>query len=259
MVDIPKFVRSKSQKLLGAIETVLNLPVHLDTVETGNGGSSLGSARAILRRTSRNADIDEYESKFTGEMINIDGRIEEDSLLQVLSCVQCSELCAPPLTQCRKGHLYCSDCRAANCRTCRLCKQAVASESTSSQDNIALDRLLSLISLECKYRSRGCNEIVVLSMKPKHETTCRYRPAQFRSRGCSEQLSSKDLKNHEKSSNLKSVETKPAPPAPKKKQRKTVRIDVDDEINVISTDHKTECSFDATNSDKISPDLPVRS
>ena len=72
-------------------------------------------------------------------MIDIDGRINEESLLQVLSCVQvkqlsqfqknenaenesvdqsqawgtdtktislcvqCSELCAPPLTQCRKG------------------------------------------------------------------------------------------------------------------------------------------------------------
>ena len=30
MVDLPKYLRSKSQKLLGAIETVLNLPVALD-------------------------------------------------------------------------------------------------------------------------------------------------------------------------------------------------------------------------------------
>jgi len=261
MVDIPKFVRTKSQKLLGAIETILNLPVSLETNDNGVGASSLGSARALLRRTSRNAGVDEYESKFTGEMIDIDGRINEESLLQVLSCVQCSELCAPPLTQCRKGHLYCSECRAANCRTCHICKQAVGSESTSSQDNIALDRLLSLIAFECKYRSRGCDDVVVLSMKPKHESTCRYRPLQYKSRGCSEQLSNKDIKLHEKSqkSKVKAVETKPVP-APKKKQTtKSVRIDVVDKCNIDSNDHTTESSSEVYHSDKISPDLPERS
>ena len=37
-------------------------------------------------------------------------------------------------------------------RTCKLCKQAVTTEAASHQENIALERLLSLIALPCKDR-----------------------------------------------------------------------------------------------------------
>ena len=51
-----------------------------------------------------------------------------------------------------QGHLYCPACRAAVARTCKLCKQAVTTEAASHQENIALERLLSLIALPCKDR-----------------------------------------------------------------------------------------------------------
>ena len=67
MVDLPKYLRSKSQKLLGAIETVLNLPVALErqlNVENISNGST---ARALVRRrSSRREEENEYDSKFTG-------------------------------------------------------------------------------------------------------------------------------------------------------------------------------------------------
>ena len=83
-----------------------------------------------------------------GETVPIEGKLQEKSFLETLSCQSCGELCGPPLCYCRKGHLYCSKCRTTSNRTCRICKQAVGTESP----NNALDKLLSLIALPCKYR-----------------------------------------------------------------------------------------------------------
>ena len=61
MEDIQKLVRSKSEKILGALETVLNLPVTLDKqLETGDN-----FARALTRRFSKK-DEEEFEAGFTG-------------------------------------------------------------------------------------------------------------------------------------------------------------------------------------------------
>ena len=61
MEDIQNLVRSKSEKLLGALETVLNLPVTLDRqLETGDN-----FARALTRRLSKKEE-EEFEAGFTG-------------------------------------------------------------------------------------------------------------------------------------------------------------------------------------------------
>ena len=61
MGDIQKLVRSKSQKLLGALETVLNLPVTLDKqLETGDN-----LAKVLTRRFSKKEE-EEFEGGFTG-------------------------------------------------------------------------------------------------------------------------------------------------------------------------------------------------
>ena len=67
MVDLPKYLRSKSQKLLGAIETVLNLPVTLERQLNGENNLNGSAARSLVRRrSSRREEENEYESKFTG-------------------------------------------------------------------------------------------------------------------------------------------------------------------------------------------------
>ena len=70
MVDIPKLVRTKSQQLLGVLETVLSLPVTLSQGDTDTG-SSLDTARALLRRHSRHTEVEDYEAKFTGNIVGI--------------------------------------------------------------------------------------------------------------------------------------------------------------------------------------------
>ena len=82
---------------------------------------------------------------FVGETVSLEGKVNYKDLLQLLSCTSCEELCVPPITQCRKGHLYCITCKASN-RACKVCKQTMV-----DAPNIALDKLLSFIALPCKF------------------------------------------------------------------------------------------------------------
>lgn len=192
MGEIQKLVRSKSVKLLGALENVLNLPVTLD--KQFDSGENL--ARALSRRFSKKEE-EEFEAGFTGETVPLEGKLEEKLFLETLSCQSCGELCGPPLLHCRKGHLYCSHCRASSNRTCRTCKQAVGGETPYN----ALDKLLSLIALPCRYSSLGCPEVLFLNVKPQHETSvCRFRPVacENASRGCGEVLPYKDINLHQR-------------------------------------------------------------
>ena len=61
MGEIQKLVRSKSLKLLGALENVLNLPVTLD--KQLDSGDTL--ARVLSRRFSKKEE-EEFEAGFTG-------------------------------------------------------------------------------------------------------------------------------------------------------------------------------------------------
>ena len=63
MVDLPKYLRSKSQKLLGAIETVLNLPVTLERQLNGENNLNGSTTRSLVRRrSSRREEENEYEN-----------------------------------------------------------------------------------------------------------------------------------------------------------------------------------------------------
>ena len=71
--------------------------------------------------------------------------IQYSPLLQLVTCPACSHVVSPPVSQCRKGHLYCSTCRTNN--TCRICKQTF-----SEAPNAALEKIISLVALPCTYR-----------------------------------------------------------------------------------------------------------
>ena len=83
--------------------------------------------------------------------------IEYSSLLELLTCPACSQVVSLPVSQCRKGHLYCSNCRTNN--SCRICKQTF-----SEAPNIALEKIINCIALPCKYRSSPT--IIILATKP---------------------------------------------------------------------------------------------
>jgi len=135
----------------------------------------------------------EYENGFNGSRIANDGLVLMSELQTELQCVHCRDTVHWPMSQCRKGHITCSVCRKEN--SCRICKQTFV-----DAQNIALDRILSLIYLPCKYRPLGCEESFTLSEKWDHESQCQYRQVrcQYDHHGCDIVLSVKDMFWHNK-------------------------------------------------------------
>ena len=80
-----------------------------------------------------------------GVRVGGSGKICYSDVLHLLTCPACTNLVSPPVTQCRRGHLYCSDC-SSSAPTCLICKQ-----SWLETPNVALDRIIALIALPCKY------------------------------------------------------------------------------------------------------------
>jgi len=113
----------------------------------------------------------EYELGFTS-VLHPSEELLQAGLEKQLECTACSNTVLPPVLQCRKGHLYCKECKPpSNC--CRLCKQTFA-----TSPNPALERLLACIALPCPHRVRGCLQCVPLPDRARHEAGCAFRLVQ---------------------------------------------------------------------------------
>ena len=114
------------------------------------------------------------------------GLVQYEDLLSLLTCLQCRCLVSPPVAQCRKGHLYCLSCKSVqklflfqisslqNRKTqqlssCKICKQTFV-----DAPNQALEKMVGLIGLPCKYGERGCTDLIFLPSRLQHETLCRF-------------------------------------------------------------------------------------
>ena len=73
------------------------------------------------------------------------GKICYDDVLHLLTCPMCTCLVSAPVTQCRRGHLFCRDC-AKTLSNCSLCHQPWV-----ETPNNTLDKIINLIALPCKY------------------------------------------------------------------------------------------------------------
>ena len=59
--------------------------------------------------------------------------------------------------------------------SCKICKQTFV-----DAPNQALEKMVGLIGLPCKYGDRGCTELIFLPSRLQHETLCRFRLYIFR-------------------------------------------------------------------------------
>ena len=48
----------------------------------------------------------------SGVSSDMSGLVQYEDLLVLLTCLQCRCLVSPPVSQCRKGHLYCLSCKS---------------------------------------------------------------------------------------------------------------------------------------------------
>ena len=97
-------------------------------------------------------------------------------MLSLFECCQCLEPIAPPILQCRKGHLFCKSCRQSLPKPakCPNCYVNIDKEIRCS----SLEKLASFSRLHftCKYVLNGCPIATVLKNKRIHEQSCPFRP-----------------------------------------------------------------------------------
>ena len=94
------------------------------------------------------------------------GVVDNESVLTLLECPVCLDHITPPVKQCTKGHLVCSDCfpRLNHCPSCR--------GEMSSERNLAMEQVSRLLQFPCRYHPMGCKEAFALAKKDAHEKDC---------------------------------------------------------------------------------------
>ncbi|XP_050737092.1 uncharacterized protein LOC127008764 [Eriocheir sinensis] len=119
--------------------------------------------------------------------------VEYEDLLKLFCCSGCQAFMAPPLHQCRKGHLVCSSCRFSLKQACPTCKQRFA-DST----NVMMEQVCQLVKFPCKYSPQGCPEFHRPRAKQDHEHFCSYRPVHCHHgpQGCPKVLLLRDMQQH---------------------------------------------------------------
>ena len=96
------------------------------------------------------------------------GLVNTGSLLTLLECPVCLDHITPPIKQCVKGHLVCTDCfpRLPHCPTCR--------SGMSEERNLGMEQVARLLKFPCRYHPMGCTESHPLAQKEEHERNCPY-------------------------------------------------------------------------------------
>jgi len=201
-----KTKRSNSARLMGMIENKLKIPGgattkldrsnsvgnHREFVEDCSEDCDTPDILPILRRTTLSSSGVTKDPR----LVSTEGLMKYEEMLKTLKCGHCAQTTCPPLLQCRKGHLYCRSCKVDNkIIQCNTCKQTFV-----DAPNLALDNLVRLIAVPCKFGGRGCPAFVFLDTRLQHETLCKFRPVncQYEKHGCTAIFAVKDMCWHHK-------------------------------------------------------------
>ncbi|XP_042222862.1 uncharacterized protein LOC121867163 [Homarus americanus] len=122
-----------------------------------------------------------------------DNLVEYEDLLKLFCCSGCQEFMAPPLHQCRKGHLVCGSCRFSLKQVCPVCKQRFADNT-----NQMMEQVCQLVKFPCRWANQGCPEYHRPRAKLDHEHFCVYRPVHCHHgpKGCPKVLILRDMSQH---------------------------------------------------------------
>jgi len=192
----PKPLRKKSsiKSMLGMKEPP---PVQNEPEEEYPEDTDRPEALPIFHRNQFSKQLsDKGKKEDSSSTISSSGKLKYDETMDLLTCKICNQLVKIPFIQCRKGHMYCRECKVENkVVQCKICKQTFV-----DAPNLAMEQLVSFIAVPCKYSERGCEEFVFVPSRLQHETLCKYRPVncQFQERGCTQVYSLKDMCWHHK-------------------------------------------------------------
>ena len=93
-----------------------------------------------------------------------------DFLLALFECPVCNVHAQPPVQQCSRGHIACTDCwaRLTRCPICRGPRR--------ENHNLLADKIARKLRFPCRYKSYGCLEQLGVEDKRRHEGVCGCRP-----------------------------------------------------------------------------------
>ncbi|XP_059628839.1 E3 ubiquitin-protein ligase SINAT2-like [Cornus florida] len=94
-----------------------------------------------------------------------------DAMHGILECPVCFNLMHPPIHQCLNGHVLCSTCKAKVLNICPICRQRLGSIRC-----LSLEKVMETLGLPSRCSNFGCQDIIPIHSKLRHEQNCRFRP-----------------------------------------------------------------------------------
>ncbi|XP_023714491.1 E3 ubiquitin-protein ligase SIAH1A, partial [Cryptotermes secundus] len=91
-------------------------------------------------------------------------------IASLFECPVCLDYILPPISQCKNGHLICSNCRPkmTRCPTCRA--------RLGNIRCLGMEKVASTVMFPCKHSTYGCAVALLHTEKREHEETCEFRP-----------------------------------------------------------------------------------
>ena len=122
--------------------------------------------------------------------------------IDVLECTVCYTIpVSTSMVLCKNGHVFCTDCRQ-RLTQCGICQSPFKNRRIIN----VLQKILTSITVECKFKSLGCEENLSLENRESHEKHCSFRNVcKYAANGCSENISHEDLETHEESCEYRSI------------------------------------------------------
>lgn len=94
--------------------------------------------------------------------------VTQTELLRILECPVCKDVPFPPIFNCNKGHIICSQCKP-KLSDCPLCKSPL-----SGARNFAVESIIMSSKHTCKYKEFGCNVVLLGDVMSTHVKNCQY-------------------------------------------------------------------------------------
>ncbi|XP_059665100.1 E3 ubiquitin-protein ligase SINAT2-like [Cornus florida] len=99
------------------------------------------------------------------------GMVSNSAVHDLLECPVCMNIMYSSIHQCPNGHTLCSNCKAKVHDCCPICRQNLGNIRC-----LALEKVAESLELPCRNHIFGCQDILPVHRRLRHEQNCRFRP-----------------------------------------------------------------------------------
>ena len=129
-----------------------------------------------------------------GVLSHVSNFVDYEAQVKLFTCPACKDYLIPPIPQCRRGHVICSNCKVNLKGSCPQCKQTFI-----ETPNLMMEKMAATIKFPCKHNVNGCTEKIILRNKAMHEGFCVYKPVHCPNEplGCEEMMAVVKVDEHD--------------------------------------------------------------